>query len=119
MQAYKKQAAGVAAALEGMCEGDALAMQEALATKGIASIAVDGVQYDIHPAMVSISKKTIKQAGRYGLWSVLLHGYDTHVVAYALCCTALKALDVSLHAFVVAVVMTHPVILSSCHPVLQ
>lgn len=47
-----------------MCEGDALAMQEALATKGIASIAVDGVQYDIHPPMVTIKKETKKQTGR-------------------------------------------------------
>lgn len=73
-QAYKKQAAAVCAALEGMCEGDAMAMQESLSAKGVASISVDGVQYDIYPAMVTIKKETKKQTGRcvFGSHAVLL-----------------------------------------------
>ena len=65
MQAYKKQAAAVCAALEGMCEGDAMAMKKALEGPGVASIPVDGVKYDIRPGMVSIKKETKKQTGRY------------------------------------------------------
>lgn len=62
------------AALEGMCEGDAMEMQATLAAGTPSSVVVDGVTYDIHPGMVVIKKEMKKQAGRCVCGGLLWRG---------------------------------------------
>lgn len=61
---YKKDAAAVAAALEGLCEGDALAMKAKLEAGEEVPLAVGGASVTVTGEQVAIRKETKRMAGR-------------------------------------------------------